>query len=45
MGINPFGQPGVEAYKKIMFALGEPKYEQATAEVRARLGKLPKNDN
>lgn len=44
MGINPFDQPGVEAYKKNMFALlGKPKYEQATADVRARLDKLPKN--
>lgn len=44
MGINPFDQPGVEAYKKNMFALlGKPKYEQATSDVRARLDKLPKN--
>jgi len=43
MGINPFDQPGVEAYKKNMFALlGKPKNEQATADVRARLAKQPK---
>jgi glucose-6-phosphate isomerase len=28
-GVNPFDQPGVEAYKKYMFALlGKPGYEQ-----------------
>ncbi|MGO8673304.1 MAG: glucose-6-phosphate isomerase [Capsulimonadaceae bacterium] len=38
LGINPFDQPGVEAYKKNMFALlGKPKFEQATHDVRARL--------
>lgn len=38
MGINPFNQPGVEAYKTNMFALlGKPKYEQATKDVQARL--------
>lgn len=38
MGINPFNQPGVEAYKKNMFALlGKPGAEQATKEVRAKL--------
>lgn len=38
MGINPFDQPGVEAYKKNMFALlGKPKWEAATQEVRGRL--------
>jgi glucose-6-phosphate isomerase len=44
MGINPFNQPGVEAYKTNMFALlGKPKFEQATEEVKARLDKLPKD--
>ncbi|MCW3061393.1 MAG: glucose-6-phosphate isomerase [Capsulimonas sp.] len=40
-GINPFNQPGVEAYKKNMFALlGKPKFEQATSDVQARLAAL-----
>ena len=44
MGINPFNQPGVEAYKTNMFALlGKPKYEQATQEVKQRLDAQPKN--
>ncbi len=44
MGINPFNQPGVEAYKTNMFALlGKPKFEKATEEVKARLEKLPKD--
>ncbi len=44
MGINPFNQPGVEAYKTNMFALlGKPKFEQATADVKARMEKLPKD--
>lgn len=38
LGINPFDQPGVEAYKKNMFALlGKPGYEKMTAALRARL--------
>jgi len=37
-GINPFDQPGVEAYKKNMFALlGRPGYEEMTKELNARL--------
>ncbi|GAB2026008.1 glucose-6-phosphate isomerase [Lactovum odontotermitis] len=37
-GINPFDQPGVEAYKKNMFGLlGKPGYEALTAELNARL--------
>ena len=37
-GINPFNQPGVEAYKKNMFALlGRPGYEDMTNELNARL--------
>ena len=44
MGINPFNQPGVEAYKTNMFALlGKPKFEQATEEVKGRLAALPKD--
>ncbi|MCD8048562.1 MAG: glucose-6-phosphate isomerase [Clostridia bacterium] len=39
-GVNPFNQPGVEAYKKNMFALlGKPGYEAAQAELLARLEK------
>lgn len=38
LGINPFDQPGVEAYKKNMFALLEkPGYEEATKVIKARL--------
>ena len=38
LGVNPFNQPGVEAYKKNMFALLEkPGYEEATKAIRARL--------
>jgi glucose-6-phosphate isomerase len=37
-GINPFDQPGVEAYKKNMFALlGKPGYEDKKAELEDRL--------
>ncbi len=40
LGVNPFDQPGVEAYKKNMFALlGKPGYEQMRAELDARIGK------
>ena len=39
LGVNPFNQPGVESYKKNMFALlGKPGYEGAKAELEARLG-------
>jgi glucose-6-phosphate isomerase len=39
MGVNPFNQPGVESYKKNMFALlGKPGYEGAKAELEAKLG-------
>ncbi len=39
LGINPFDQPGVESYKKNMFALlGKPGYEAHKAELEARLG-------
>lgn len=38
LGVNPFNQPGVEAYKKNMFALlGKPGFEQATNEIRKRI--------
>ncbi len=38
LGVNPFDQPGVESYKKNMFALlGKPGYEAAGAELRKRL--------
>jgi glucose-6-phosphate isomerase len=38
LGVNPFDQPGVEAYKKNMFALlGKPGYEKEKAELEARL--------
>ncbi len=38
LGVNPFNQPGVEAYKKNMFALlGKPGYEDAKAELESRL--------
>jgi glucose-6-phosphate isomerase len=38
LGINPFNQTGVEAYKKNMFALlGKPGYENETEAIRARL--------
>ena len=40
LGVNPFNQPGVEAYKKNMFALLEkPGYEEATKELKAKLSK------
>lgn len=36
--VNPFDQPGVEAYKKNMFALlGKPGYEEMRAELEAKL--------
>ena len=40
LGVNPFDQPGVESYKKNMFALlGKPGFEAQKAELEARLGK------
>ncbi|KKF55336.1 glucose-6-phosphate isomerase [Streptococcus uberis 6780] len=37
-GVNPFDQPGVEAYKKNMFALlGKPGFEELGEELNARL--------
>ena len=38
LGVNPFNQPGVESYKKNMFALlGKPGYEDLKADLEARL--------
>ena len=38
LGVNPFDQPGVESYKKNMFALlGKPGYEDQKAALEARL--------
>ena len=40
LGVNPFDQPGVESYKKNMFALlGKPGYEEAKAELEKRLSR------
>lgn len=40
LGINPFNQPGVESYKKNMFALlGKPGYEDMKAELEAKLNR------
>lgn len=40
LGVNPFDQPGVESYKKNMFALlGKPGFEAQKAELEARLSK------
>jgi len=40
LGVNPFDQPGVEAYKKNMFALlGKPGFESQKAELERRLGR------
>jgi glucose-6-phosphate isomerase len=38
LGVNPFDQPGVEAYKKNMFALlGKPGYEEMKAALDKRI--------
>ena len=38
LGVNPFDQPGVEAYKNNMFALlGKPGFENKTDEIRKRI--------
>ena len=40
LGVNPFDQPGVESYKKNMFALlGKPGYEAMTEELKKKLQK------
>lgn len=39
MGVNPFDQPGVEAYKKNMFGLlAKPGYEALSGELKAKVG-------
>lgn len=39
LGVNPFNQPGVESYKRNMFALlGKPGYESERQELEKRLG-------
>lgn len=39
LGVNPFNQPGVESYKRNMFALlGKPGYEDERQELEKRLG-------
>ena len=39
LGVNPFNQPGVESYKKNMFALlGKPGYEKEKESLENRLG-------
>lgn len=41
LGVNPFDQPGVEAYKKNMFALlGKPGYEKETEEINKKIGRV-----
>ena len=38
LDVNPFNQPGVEAYKKNMFALlNKPGYEEESKAIQARL--------
>jgi len=38
LGVNPFDQPGVEAYKKNMFALlGKEGFESTTEKLRKRI--------
>ena len=38
LGVNPFDQPGVESYKKNMFALlDKPGYEEESKKIKARL--------
>jgi glucose-6-phosphate isomerase len=38
LGVNPFDQPGVEAYKKNMFALlGKPGFEEETVKIKSRI--------
>ena len=40
LGVNPFNQPGVEAYKRNMFALlDKPGYEAESAAIKAKLNK------
>ena len=38
LGVNPFNQPGVEAYKRIcLFLLNKPGYEEESKAIQARL--------
>ena len=38
LGVNPFNQPGVEAYKRNMFALlNKPGYESLSEKLRSQL--------
>ena len=38
LNVNPFNQPGVEEYKKNMFALlGKPGYENETKNINKRI--------
>ena len=40
MDVNPFNQPGVEDYKRNMFALlGKPGYEEETEKIKSRMGR------
>ena len=40
LGVNPFNQPGVEDYKRNMFALlNKPGYEEQRAALEERLNK------
>ena len=40
LGVNPFDQPGVESYKRNMFALlGKPGYEAEREALEKRLGR------
>ena len=40
LGVNPFNQPGVEAYKKNMFALlGKPGYEEESKKILSMIKK------
>lgn len=44
LGVNPFDQPGVEAYKKNMFALlGKPGFEQEREKLMGKMGKQEGN--
>jgi len=41
LGVNPFDQPGVEAYKKNMFALlGKPGYEEEGKKLEEKLNNM-----
>ena len=41
LGVNPFDQPGVEAYKKNMFALlGKPGFEEMSKELSDKINSL-----